>query len=316
MKTYSVVFVGTGIFGVKTLEALAGNKRFEIPFVITGNDKKSGRGMVLTPSPVKKAVQETATLNKLFIQQPGRIRNLKQKLIHTAPDFILVVSYGEIIKKDILAIPRIGCINIHPSLLPKYRGASPVQETILSGDDRTGITWILMDERMDAGRVISQKPVAISGDENTIELAEKLSGAAASGTADALINFAGHGKSFLQDETQATYCKKIAKSDGLLDFKVETAVQMTRKIRAYTPWPGCYFVWNEKRIKIIQAVAVEQKISSGGPTVGEIRADKGKLLIGTLSGALDVITVQPESKKPMPAAEFIKGIKGTLGNLN
>lgn len=307
MNPISVIFIGTGAFGVGTLQKLATDPIFHIPLVITGQDKAVGRGLKTAFSPVK----ETALANKLIVQQPLSIGELKQKLIQLKPDYLLVVAYGEIIKNEILDIPSIASVNIHASLLPKYRGASPIQEALLHGNSQTGITWIKMDSKMDTGDVIAQKSLQISGDDTFETLANRLSDLSAQNTGGILKKFAKNKLSTPQDNSLATYCRKIQKNDGFIDVHKETAEEILRKIRAYTPWPGCSILWNGKRLKITQAVMGEQKISTGVVQI----VDNKILAIGTLKGTLLPKRVQPESKREMNIAEFLKGQKLVPKNL-
>lgn len=299
-----VIFIGTGDLGVPVLEALSHDKRFTIPCVITGQDKKAGRKLQITFSPIKEA----ALKNKLIVQQSRTISDLKQKIIQENPDFLLVISYGEIIKKDILEIPKFGAINIHPSLLPKYRGPSPVQETILHGDNETGVTWIRMTQKMDAGPIIACLKIPVSTQNDFTTLTKKLQSIAANETGNVLEQFYTSQISTPQNDAQATYCKKISKNDGLLSPQKENAEYMMRKIRAYAEWPGCFLELNRKRIKIIQAKVGEQKISSG-----EIQITDNKILaIGTLKGTLLPTIVKPESKREMTIEEFLRGQQNIL----
>ncbi|MBI4994044.1 methionyl-tRNA formyltransferase [Candidatus Peregrinibacteria bacterium] len=301
MQQLSVIFIGTAAFGVPILNALACNSGFQIPFVITGQDKPKGRGLKLSFSPIKNA----SIANKLIVQQPKTINELKQQLMQTKPDYLLVVAYSEIIKKEILDIPVIGAVNVHASLLPKYRGASPIQEAILHGDSQTGITWIKMDSGMDTGDIIAQKSLLISENDTFETLAKLLSDLAAQNTVETLKKFAENKISTPQNNSLATYCRKIQKNDGFIDTYKQTAQEILRKIRAYTPWPGCSILWNGKRLKITQAAIGEQKISSG-----EIKILNSKTLaIGTLKETLLPLKVQPESKREMDIEEFIRGLK-------
>ncbi len=307
MNPISVVFIGTGAFGVGTLQGLATDPCFHIPLVITGQDKAVGRGLKTAFSPVKEA----AIANKLIVQLPLSIGELKQKLIQLNPDYLLVVAYGEIMTKEILDIPTIASVNIHASLLPKYRGASPIQESILHGDSETGITWIKMDSKMDTGDTIAQKSLKISEDDTFETLYKHLSDFAAQNTGEILTKFAKNRASEPQNNQVATYCKKIQKNDGFIDVYKGTALEILRKIRAYTPWPGCSILWNGKRLKITQAVIGEQKISTG-----MVQVVDGKILaIGTLKGALLPLEVQPESKRKMNIKEFLKGYLAKAGYL-
>lgn len=301
MKKLSVIFVGTGAFGAGTLEALAADKRFSIPFVITAPDKEIGRGLKLTSTQIKK----TALANKLIVHESTKVENLKQKIIQAKADFILVVAFGEIIPISVLKIPKNGSVNIHGSLLPKYRGASPIQESILCGDRETGLTWIHMNEKMDAGDIIEQAEIDISPEDTYETLGEKLAQLSSIKTGDILAEFALTNKQKPQDQKLATYCHKISKKDGEINLQRETAEEILRKIRAYAKWPGCYFWFNEKRIKIIQAHIGEQKISTG-----EIEmVDKKFLALGTREGTLLLTRIQPESKREMSTEEFLRGYK-------
>lgn len=301
MKSYSIVFVGTGAFGKKSFELICMDKRFDVKSVITRQDKPSGRKQAIVYSPIK----ESAITNNKIVHQPRHISELQQKLVHICPDFLLVVSYGEIIPKNILEIPSIAAVNIHPSLLPKYRGSTPIQEAILQGDSVTGVTWIVMNTRVDSGAIIIAHRVPISETDTSITLAEKLSLLAARKTPEVLIDFANNRRTIVQDENFATYCKKITKADGLLDFRQETAEQMCRKLCAYQPWPGCYFFLNKKRIIVLEGYEVEQKISPG-----EVLCEKDAITIGTRVNAFSISMLRPEGKRPMQSAEFLKGLRG------
>lgn len=300
MDNLSVIFIGTGEFGVPILEALI-KENMRIPFVVTGTDKLAGRGLKHIASPVK----QVADVNKLIVHQPTRLVEMKQKLIQEKPDCLLVVAYGEIIKKDILEIPRFGSINIHASLLPKYRGASPIQEAILQGDSATGVTWIKMNEKMDEGDIIAQRTLTIDPADTNITLSEKLSRLAAQAAPRILVDYAKAGLSIPQDEAAASWCRKISKEDGRIDFQNETAEEIVRKVKAYTPWPGAFFTLNGKRIKIIQASIGEQKIGSGETAV----VDGKFLAVGTQKGTILIRKLQPESKREMATEEFLRGRK-------
>lgn len=299
MEILSVIYVGTGEFGVTILRALASHKRVRIPFVITGQDKPSGRYLEIHGS----AIKEVSLKNKLIVHQSAHITELKQKIIQANPHFLVVCSFGEIIPLGILKIPKFGSVNIHGSLLPKYRGASPLQEALLHGDTITGITWTLMNEKMDAGEIIEKRELKINHEDNYETLWPRMSELAAEATFDVLTNFAKINKKTPQDESKATYCRKIKKEDGEIHVTRESAQDIVNKIRAYTPWPSCFIFWNDKRLKIIQAAVSEQKISSG-----EVAVTNDKVLaIGTRKGALLPMRVQMEGKREMEIGEFLRG---------
>lgn len=307
MGKLSVIFAGSGSFGAPILEKLIKNDYFVIPFVVTGTDKPSGRGLKEVANPIKVAAKK----NKLIVHQPVLIEDLKQKLMQVKPDFLLVVSYGEIIKEEILAIPKYGAINVHPSLLPKYRGASPIQEAILQGDSVTGVTCIKMSKKMDSGDIIASIKMPISPNDNFPTLSKKLSNLAAEHTQHVLRSFAEEPILIKQDENAASYCRKIKKEDGFIDVYRESADQIVRKILAYTPWPGCFIFWNGTRLKITQAKISEQKISTG-----EVHVENGRiLLIGSQKGAILPRKVQPESKREMGIEEFLRGQKKLPGKI-
>lgn len=301
MKKLSLIFVGTGEFGCPILEALAKDNRFDILFIITAPDKKSGRGLKTTLSPVKNI----GIANKLFIQQPKAIQEIEQKIIQALPDFLLVTAYGEIIKESILKIPKLGSVNIHASLLPKYRGASPIHEALLQGDPVTGITWILMNKKIDQGDIISSKTTDINPSDTYLILSEKLAELAAKYTGDVLVKYAQEGKKEKQNSDQASYCRKINKEDGLIDVYKENAQEIERKSKAYYPWPGCYLIWRKKRLKIIKTGVGEQKIDAGEVFI----MDGGNLAIGTKEKTLEPQIVQMEGKNQITIEEFLRGQK-------
>lgn len=298
-ETIRVIFAGTGEFGAPILQKLMEDPRIEIPFVITAPDKAAGRKLQTKASDIKRL----ATLNKLFVQQPQFIEELEQKIIQAKADIMLVVAYGELIPEKVLNIPRLGSVNIHPSLLPRYRGASPIQHALLHLDQITGVTWIEMNKRMDAGPVVAQKEISIDPGDTAKTLSQKLSELAAQLTPDVLLRYMDSRESFSQDDLEATYCKKISKQDGYLDVYKEDAPSIIAKVKAFTPWPGCSIPWGNARLKIVRAHADEQKISSG-----ELRVLDGKILhIGTKNGTLIPEIVQPESKRAMSIGEFLRG---------
>lgn len=292
-----IIYCGTPVFAITPLKSLLDDSRFRVCFVITQKDKPAGRGKIMTPPPLKSF----ALKNKLIVQQPAEIKDLIQEISHVKPDFLVVFAYGQIIPPELLKIPKYGCINIHLSLLPKYRGSSPVQEALLQDDKETGITFISMDETLDTGDIISQQKHLINENDNTQTLLEKLSLLAAKLLPQTLIDFAsGKLKPKPQKHKEAAYCRKIKKEDGLIDFKKETAKEILRKIKAFTPWPGCFFFADNKRIKIIQAEISEQKISSG------------KFALQTQKGFLIPLRVQLEGKKETSIEDFIRGNKNLL----
>lgn len=306
MKTLRFIYAGNPDFAIFPLEALLRDVRFEVVSIVCGKDKKAGRGEKITSPPIA----EFGKSNKLIVHQTDDIKKLEQTLKRENPDFMVVFAFGQILPKSILDIPIYGCINIHASLLPKYRGASPVQETLLNGDTKTGITFIKMNEKMDEGDILKMESLDIEENDNTQTLTEKLSNIGAKLLPQLMIEVS-EGKLQLkkQNPAKTTYCRKIKKEDGRIDFSKETAEEIVRKIRAFTPWPSAYFFLDGKRIKILYAtVDDEQKISSGKAEIlnGE------KMAIGTREGALYPLQIQQEGKKILSIKEFLMGYRGKL----
>ncbi|MDP2910690.1 MAG: methionyl-tRNA formyltransferase [bacterium] len=276
-----IIFIGTPEFGAIILEKLVKNN-YKPVLVITNPDKPAGRKQVLTPTPVKLTAQKY----KILVEQPEKIQNSKFKIQNLGPDLIITAAYGQIIPKEILKIPKYGCLNVHPSLLPKYRGPSPIQTAILNGDKKTGLTVMLMDEKMDHGKIISNFQFPISNKITYQELYEKLALSGAKLLLETIPKWIdGKIKSQTQDEKKATYTKIIKKEDGKIDWK-KPAQEIERQIRALNPWPGT-FTFIKKRGKKIRIKVCQAELS-----------ENNQLIIKKL---------QPEGKKPMSFEDFKKG---------
>jgi len=253
-----IVFMGTPEFGAVILEKL-GQSEFKPILVVTETDKPVGRKQIrtgaVTPPPVKVIAQKYS----IPIEQPERIENLKLKIENLKPDLIIVAAYGQIIPKDILDIPRYRCINVHPSLLPKYRGPSPIQHAILNGDEETGVTIMLVNEKIDSGPILSNtkyKMSTVHTQQNTKYTYTELSKELAEVGAKLLINtipqwLKGEIKPRPQDESKATYTKILIKEDGKIDWQ-KSAEQIERQIRAFSPWPGTFAFLDGEKLKILE----------------------------------------------------------------
>ena len=293
MKKLKIIFMGTPDFAAPALKQLVSNN-YEISAVITAPDKPIGRKQEVTPPPIKKL----ALQYKIPVLQPEKILNsswpkpdLKSQILNLNPDLIVVSAYGKIIPKEILDIPQYGSLNIHPSLLPKYRGPSPIQFAILNGEKITGATIMLMDEKMDHGPILAQEKIEIPSDETSQTLHDKL----AQLGADLLIKtipqyVQGEIKPKPQDEKNASYTKILTREDGKIDWR-KSAESIERQIRAFTPWPGAWTI-DGKRLKILKAKVVDKKDG---------------LTFKTKRGYLLLEMVQPEGKKTMSGEEFIRG---------
>lgn len=296
-----IIYIGTGEIGAPLLECLARDPDFEICGVITGMDQKCGRGLRSGQNEIKKC----ALLNKLIIHQSAHISNLKNFIEQAKPDFLVLFSFGEIIPSDILSIPKIAPINIHASLLPRLRGASPIQNAILNGDKTSGITWMIMNEKMDEGDIIGADKINIDEDENYTTISKKLAEIAREKTPAMIKKFALNPISIPQKTEGISYCKRISKSDGRINFRDEDAKLILKKIKAYDPWPGCFTFLNNKRLKILKAQLSEQKIDAG---IGIINESK-RLCIGTKDKSVEVLEVQSEGRKPCKIKDFFNGLR-------
>lgn len=277
--------------------------KFEIVAVITASDKPVGRKQILMPSPVKIWALE----NNLLVLQPQKIKNPEEirRIKELNPDLILLCAYGQIIPKEILEIPKYGPLNIHPSLLPKHRGASPIQATILNGDKETGVSLIMMDEEMDHGPIVASTKLQIINSQTYKELENKLIDVGADLVIKTLPKWVeGKIKAQAQDHSQATFCKLIKKEDGKIDWN-KSAEEIERQIRAFREWPTAYTFWNNKQLKILEADILNENKNK---KVGEIfLTDNKELAVQTGDGILIFEQVQLEGKKPMSAEDFLNG---------
>lgn len=308
------VFMGTPDFAVAPLLALAGDADIKVVAVITQEDKKTGRKQIITPPPVKTAALKL----DIPVLQPSKYRNnneIVDLLKSLKPDFFVVTAYGQILPEKILKIPRYGSINIHGSLLPKYRGASPIESAIIHGDKETGVTFMKMISKMDAGPIYNIFRIPISNDDTSLTLRKKLSLLAATQLPYVLKDIAsGTIQPIEQEHSKATYCRKITKKDGYIDLKKHTATDIINMTRAYYPWPGCFLVFKDKKIKIIRA----EKDSNSSDNIKPyemIEIGKNKIGIGTKKGLLIPLELQMEGKNPVSIQDFLLGNKNLLVKL-
>lgn len=300
-----IVFFGTPQFAVPSLEALAKIPDMEILAIVTQLDKPIGRKQILTPSPVKMTAKELG----LKILQPKNKEDLKKMMKGYEADFFVVIAYGMIFPKEILSIPRYGCINIHASLLPKYRGASPIQEALLNGDKETGISFIQMDEKMDEGPVFLIKRTKISPNDNLESLTAKLSKLSGQLIPMVLADIvSGLLIPLKQNDKNATYCKKIKKEDGKINWN-KTAEEINNMIKAYTPWPSAYTTLKGKKLQILEATH-DQTTTNQKP--GTFIIDGKILKITTKKGLLLPKKIQLEGKKEMDIISFVNGYKNLI----
>ncbi|MEI6185795.1 MAG: methionyl-tRNA formyltransferase [Dehalococcoidia bacterium] len=308
-----VVFMGSPAFAVPALQALMLNK-YEIGAVYTRPDKKTGRGQQVTACPVKQFAAGAG----MRVIQPESFRDIREVVLleELKPDIIIVAAYGQILPEAVLQIPQHKCINIHPSLLPRYRGPSPVAAAIINGDAQTGVTIMLIEKKIDSGPIIAQAPVAIRDDDTTGSLTCRLAKTGAELLLDTLPAWVSLTiQQLIQDENQASYTRMEKKEDGELDWR-RPAVQLWRRVRAFNPWPGCYVKWMGLRIKIVTAVPlVDMEKGSVGQVIALPGGEVTRVAIRTGEGLLGLVTVQPEGKREMTAGDFIAGHRNFMGSV-
>lgn len=309
-----IVFFGTPCFAEMILKKIIAAE-YNVVAVFTQPDKKAGRKQVLEKSPVKKTAEKHSIP---VFEPPDLVRgNAKEVLSKAKPDLIIVAAYGKILPKDILEIPKFGAINVHASLLPELRGASPVQEAILSGEKKTGITLMLMNEKMDAGEIINQEEIGIETNDNTPSLTEKLAQAGGKILMETLplwIN--GAIKAVRQDEKKASYCRPVKKENGKIGWN-NPAESIFRKWKAYFPWPGIFTFFptkgGKKRLKLVEiGLAQAQDI---GEIPGKVVKYNGKIAVQAGKGLIILKKIQLEGKKVMNAEDFSKGNRDFLSNI-
>jgi methionyl-tRNA formyltransferase len=302
-----LVFCGTPQFAVPTLQALlaAGH---EVALVVSQPDRPVGRAQQLTAPPVK----QTALAAGLQVVQPEKIRNnseFRAQLEKIAPDAIVVVAYGRIIPPWMLELPRLGCINLHASLLPKYRGAAPIQWAVANGDTVTGNTTMLLAEGLDTGPILLVHRQQIGPGQTSVDLFEILSQAGAPLVIETLAGLAaGSLRPQPQDDAAATLAPLLTRDDGRMDFTTRTARELYDRWRGFQPWPGAFTSLDGKKL-IVHRMAVAEPSAPAAHEPGQVAVDNGRMFAACARDtSLQLIEVQLEGKKRMPAAEFLRGL--------
>ena len=307
------VFMGSPAFALPALQSLMSNQ-YEIRAVYTQPDKPRGRGRQVMACPVKRF----AISQGMRVIQPESLRDPQEAELLAAlkPDIIIVAAYGRILPAAVLELPRYKCINIHPSLLPRYRGPSPVAAPILNGDPVTGVTIMLIERKVDSGPILSQEELAISDEDTTESLSQRLAVMGAGKLVETIPRWVeGKIEPRRQDDSRATYTRMEAKEDGLLDWNLP-AVVLWRRVRAYHPWPGCYFDWKGGRLRVMKAIALpDAESGETGRVVALPRTAPARIAVRTADGLLGLISVQPEGKREMTAADFSAGHRDFAGNV-
>ena|SRR5579863_1886071 len=313
-----IIYMGTPQFAVPALESLLKGSApgvvipegYEIVAVLTRQDKPTGRGQEIVFSPVKLA----ALQHGLHVWQPGSLKRPEsiEALAAFKADLYIVAAFGQILPQAVLDQPRYGTLNIHASLLPRYRGVSPISQAILQGDKETGVTIMLLDAGVDTGPILLKRAMPLSEEETTGSLTPKLAALGAQAIIEALPQWiAGRLTPVPQAEQEASYTHMLRKEDGLIPWH-NSAIDIARRVRAYSPWPAAYTHWRGKLIKILSAQALETaKIPAAAGTA--LLTDNKKLAVVTGEGLLVITTLQLEGKKAVSAEEFLRGYPQFVG---
>ncbi len=306
-RSVNVVFMGSPEFAVTVLEALIEAPEFDVMHVVTQPDRPKGRGKKIYPTPVKECA--IAHGIPVVSMTPDNYSDVVAELMALEPDFVVVASFGVILKSDLLSLPKKGCVNLHASLLPKYRGVSPIQAAILAGDERTGCTTMMMDEGVDTGDVLLAESIEIEPDDTAGLLERRLAQLGAPlvvKTLRAVLD--GTVSPVKQDDALATRTRKIKKERGRIDW-TKDAGAISRKIRAMLPWPTAYTSFSGRRLIILEARAVPATRAEPGVVLSV-----SPLVIGTGDGGLEVRNVKVEGKREMSAKAFVAGYRLRIGD--
>ena len=317
LEKVKIVFFGTPEFAATYLESLLNDSDFEIIAIVTQPDKPAGRNQEIIFSPVKQIAVE----KNIQVFQPETLKDNSEiinQLKGLEVDLFVVVAYGSIIPQTILDIPKSGAINVHPSLLPKYRGASPIQSALLNGEKETGITIMLIDAKMDHGPILVQKVIELTGEETNDLLHESIAKDSTDLLSQTIKDYlTGKIKPQEQDHLQATFCKTIDKSEAKIDWS-NSAQEIKQKIYAFYPWPGTWTIWNGKRIKIFPPVEIMEMSAleqDKQKKPGEAFILDKKLAISCGQNFLVIYKLQIEGKKEMLAEEFVRGYGNFIGSV-
>lgn len=295
-----IIFAGTPDFAARHLAALLA-ANYNVVGVFTQPDRPAGRGKKLMPSPVKVLAEE----NGIPVFQPASLRPAEnqQYIAELNADIMVVVAYGLILPKAVLEMPRLGCINVHGSLLPRWRGAAPIQRALWAGDSETGVTIMQMDAGLDTGDMLYKLSCPITTEDTSASLYDKLAELGPQGLIETLQQLAaGAAQPEVQDDSMATHAEKLSKEEAQLDWSL-SAAQLERCVRAFNPWPMSFFMMDGQPVKVWKASVIETKSSAEPGTI--LEADKHGIRVATAQGVLNLLELQPAGKKAMKAQDLL-----------
>ena len=302
--------MGTPHFAVPALELLC-QEDYEVALVVTQPDRPKGRGRKLVPTPVKVK----ATALNLVVSQPATLKNdsFAKQIKRLQPDFLVVIAFGHILSESILQLPKFGAINIHASLLPKYRGPAPIQWAVINAEPYTGVTTMFMDQGMDTGNILLTQKEPILPEDTAATLHDRMAKTGAELLIKTLKELAANKiKSIPQDHSKATYAPLLKKQDGHINWQ-KSAEKLEAFIRGMTPWPGAFTFHNEKRLKIIKAAPISESVSKAPGTI--LKTFPDELRVATGEGALSILEIQGPSGKRLGIADFLRGYRLSPGTI-
>jgi len=307
---FTIIFMGTPDFAVPALQALIQNG-YDVPLVVTQPDRPKGRGRKRVAPPVKIKALEL----DLKVLQPSTLRDkqFSEQIRQLQPDFFVVLAFGHILSENLLQMPRLGTINIHASLLPKYRGPAPIQWAIINGESETGITTMLMDKGVDTGDILLSQKEPIFPEDTAAALHDRLSVCGADLLVKTLQGYASENiKSIPQDHSKATYAPLLKKQDGHIRWQ-KPADELDTFIRGMTPWPGAFTFHNKNRLKILKAAVITENLTQPAGTI--LKTFPDELCVATTRGVLSILEIQGPSGKRLPIADFLRGYQLPAGTL-
>lgn len=307
-----IIFLGSPEFAIPSLKTLNEDARFKIVSVITQPDKPIGRKQEITPPPVKKF----ATENNIEVWQPEKIKEVAEKIKEKEPDFLAVVAYGKLVPESVLNIPKYGCINVHGSILPRFRGAAVIQAPILAGDEESGVTVMLMDKGLDTGPILRIAKTRINNNETGESLHDKLSILGAQTLPDVLIGFKNGEIKPQPQEGESFYCPEIKKENGKIDWS-KSAPEIERMVRAYYPWPSTFTNYETQNTnKLIKILSAKNEILPINKyKIGEVFLHDNGLCVQCGDKSLVIDKLQIEGGKPLSADEFLRGRPDFIGKV-